>query len=52
MTAEDKLKIIDAVADIGAHGADFPCPTASETQLLRSIEFLCMALIKVLEDAA
>lgn len=51
MTSEQKQEIVEAVAGIGAHASEFPSPTDREKDLLRSIQFLCMALIKVVESA-
>jgi len=51
MTADKKQEIIDAVAGIGAHASEFPFPTECEKELLRSLQFLCMAILKILEQS-
>lgn len=50
MTKEERQQIVDVVGDLGGHCSDFPEPTEREQQLLNSIQFLCMAIIKILDE--
>jgi len=50
MTKEERQQIVDVVADLGTHCTEFPDPTDRERQLLNSIQFLCMAIVRIMEE--
>ena len=50
MTTEERKQIVETVADLGTHCTEFVNPNERERVLLNSIQFLCMAIIKILDE--
>lgn len=49
MTVAEREEIQTAVANISSHLGEFPLPTPMEKELLKTIDFLCMAIMKIIE---